>query len=101
MGSESRNVSGTPQLALPAEPMPPASSASASGQVVISESANWLAAPKCDATRITQLWESMLLASTVSGRGGTQVGRNSALPLVGLNRERVARQKINLQKQSN
>jgi hypothetical protein len=43
----------------------------------------------------------MLSASTDSGRGGMQVGRNSALWFVGLNREWVARQKMNLQKQSN
>jgi len=94
--SESLAVSGTSLLALPDELVTPASSASASGHVVISANANWLVAPKYDASRIMQLWESMLSASTNSGRGGMQVGRNSALPLVGLNRERVARQKINL-----
>jgi hypothetical protein len=99
--SESLAVSGTSLLALPYELVTPASSVSASGHVVISANANWLAAPKYDASLIMQLWESMLSASTDSGRGGMQVGRNSALPLVGLNRERVARQKINLHKQSN
>ena len=99
--SESLAVSGTPLLALPDELVTTASSGSASGHVVTSANENWLTTPKNDATRITQLWESMLSASTDSGRGGMQVGRNSALWFVGLNREWVARQKMNLQKQSN
>lgn len=51
-----------------------ASSTSTSGHVVTSENENWLVAPKKDATRNRQHWESMLSASTDSGKGGVQVG---------------------------
>jgi hypothetical protein len=77
-----------------------ASSVSVSGHVVNSANENWLTASKKDATRITQLWESMLSASTDSGKGGMQIGWNSSLRFVGLNNEWIARQKINLHKQS-
>jgi hypothetical protein len=77
-----------------------ASSVSVSGHVVNSANENRLTASKKDATCITQLWESMLSASTNSGKGGMQVGRNSSFWFVGLNNEWIGRQKINLHKQS-
>lgn len=68
-----------------------------SGHVVTSANENWSAAPKKDATRITQHCDSMLSPPTDSGNGGTQLGRHSALSLLAFNSESVARQKINLQ----
>jgi hypothetical protein len=75
-------------------PLPVGSSMS--DHVATSANENWSAAPKKDATRITQFWDSMLSPPTHSGNGGTQLGMHSALLLLAFNSESVARQKINL-----